>query len=55
MSDEKSFEKLPEDQKSVKPEPIAEDLSDSELEEASGGLEENAQELGTNSVCGFGC
>jgi hypothetical protein len=55
MADEKSIENLPDDQNSVKPEPIAEDLSDSELEEASGGAGTNAQELGTNSVCGFGC
>jgi len=55
MADEKSIES-PEDQSSIKPEPIAEDLSDSELEEASGGSAGNqAQELGTNSVCGFGC
>jgi hypothetical protein len=53
MADEKSLEKLPEESNAVKPEPIAEELSDSELEEASGGAME--EELSSNTVCGFGC
>lgn len=55
MADEKPFESVPEEnipETATESEPLAEDLSDSDLEDASGGAFAPAD---SNGVCGFGC
>jgi hypothetical protein len=56
MADEKPNEQIPEQPSpAAEPEPMADDLSDSELENASGGEGGEFQDQGANAICGWNC